>query len=80
MLIGSCFLQCVEYFYYAVAGILLSNKTLKRIWKIELMLYAVIATVCNAQIPNEGDITWSKYNNVHEWSAVSTAHRDTSGL
>ena len=34
MLIGSRFLQCIEYFYYTVTGILLSNKALKHIWNV----------------------------------------------
>ena len=44
MLIGSCFLQCIEYFYYTVTGILLCNKALKQILKIKFILHAT-ATV-----------------------------------
>lgn len=52
VLIGSRFLQCLEYFYYTMAGVLLSNKALKCIWNVlkQLLLCSLfcLLTLCFA--------------------------------
>lgn len=50
--VGLCLLQRLEYFYYTMAGILLSNKALKCIWNVleQLLLCSLLRllTLCHA--------------------------------